>query len=108
MGLFEPHGRHRRGDGQTDLRRHEAVRIYNQRPSWPGLSRPSQGECIAFVRTPRRCKKLSKLAASAWRGCPGQARARRAGGVCDLRFTPDLAEPDSRGMESIMREKNPI
>src|ERR1700722_13138046 len=63
-----------------------------------GLSRPSQGECGAFVRTRRRCKKLSKLAASDRRGCPGQARARRVRVVSDLSFTTGLAEPDSRGL----------
>ena len=63
-----------------------------------GLSRPSQGECGAFVRTRRRCKKLSKLAASDRRGCPGQARARRVRVVSDLSFTTDPAQPDSRGL----------
>src|ERR1700689_3864069 len=33
---------------------------------------------------------------TAW--SPRQARARRAGVVCDLRFTTGLAEPDSRGL----------
>jgi hypothetical protein len=33
---------------------------------------------------------------TAW--MPGQARARRAVVVCDLRFTAGLAEPDSRGL----------
>jgi hypothetical protein len=74
----------------------------NLSASWPGLSRLSRGECGAFVRTPSRCKKLSKLASSARRGCPRQARARRAGVVCDLRFTTGLAEPDSRGTSTAM------
>ena len=63
-----------------------------------GLSRPSQGECGAFVRTPRRCKKLSKLAASARRGCPGQARAGRVRLLGDLTYATDPAQPDSRGL----------
>jgi hypothetical protein len=64
--------------------------------------RLSQGECEAFVRTRRRCKKPSKLTASARRGCPGQARAGRVRVVSDLNFTIDLAEPDSRGTSPAM------
>jgi hypothetical protein len=70
--------------------------------SCPGLSRAStprdHHELQAFVRT-RRCRnKLSKLSASARRGCPGQARARRVRVVNDLNFTTGLAEPGSRGL----------
>src|ERR1700722_3938604 len=63
-----------------------------------GLSRPSQGESGAFVRPPRRCKKLSKLAASARRGCPGQARAGRVRLLGDLTYATDPAQSDSRGL----------
>jgi len=50
-------------------------RVEGDDSSWPGLSRPSQGDCEAIVRTRRRYKQPLRLAAASRRGCPAQGRA---------------------------------
>jgi hypothetical protein len=58
----------------------------NLSASWPGLSRPSQGECGAFVRTPSRCKRLSKLGGFRTAWMPGTSPGTTRGGCVRLKI----------------------